>query len=466
MMKRSAAWTVGRVVVGASVLMLGLGGCRSDGGAGRETPAAVAPAPMTETQRQLQLESFDKVWETIRDRHWDPSLNGADWAAAREELRPRVQAATTVNEARGVIDELLGRLKQTHFGLIPSDTYDRLDDRRAGSDANSGADSGADRDGGWTGITARLVDGRALVTQVREGSPAHQAGVRAGWVVRAVDGRRFDGDLNQAAQSFGSPALGLALAARAVEGALAGPVGSEADVELLNGQDRVVNLKIKRAEAPGNLASFGNLPAMRVEFESKRLESNIGYVRLSVFLDVPRVMPAFAAAMKELQGCDGLIIDLRGNPGGLGIMAIGMGGYFVDEPNLKLGVMTTREGTLNFVLNPRTPRWEKKVAILVDEASLSTSEILAGGLQDLGKARVFGSATGGAALPSQIIRLPSGDALQFAVANYVSVSGRTLEGAGVLPDEVVPLERRVLLAGRDPVMEAAVGWIRGGSNRY
>ena len=88
------------------------------------------------------------------------------------------------------------------------------------------------------------------------------------------------------------------------------------------------------------------------------------------------------------------------------------------------------------------------------------TEIFAGGLQDLGRARVFGTRTAGAALPSAIERLPNQDGFQYAVANYISEGGEVLEGRGVIPDvEVIP-SREALLRGEDPVVRAAVGWIR------
>jgi carboxyl-terminal processing protease len=100
---------------------------------------------------------------------------------------------------------------------------------------------------------------------------------------------------------------------------------------------------------------------------------------------------------------------------------------------------------------------------LVDEMSMSTSEILAGGLRDLKRVRIFGTPTPGAALPSHIEKLPSGDRFQFAVANYISAGGDVLEGVGVAPDELVKPDRAALLAGRDPVIEAAVTWINSQS---
>src|SRR5262249_32758119 len=132
---------------------------------------------------------------------------------------------------------------------------------------------------------------------------------------------------------------------------------------------------------------------------------------------------------------------------------------FINKPNQRLGTLTTRQGELKFVINPRLPSFGKPLAVLVDGTSASTSEIFAGGLQALGRARIFGTRTAGAALPSLIDQLPNGDAFQPPTANYVSEGGRTLEGNGVIPDVEVSPTREGLLAGHDAVLEAAVKWI-------
>jgi carboxyl-terminal processing protease len=122
--------------------------------------------------------------------------------------------------------------------------------------------------------------------------------------------------------------------------------------------------------------------------------------------------------------------------------------------------MITRDGSLHFSLNPRPEPFTKPVAVLVDELSMSTSEILAGGLKDLARARIFGTKTPGAALPSRVDVLPNGDGFQYAFANYIAVGGKPLEGLGVTPDVETPVTRAALLAGRDPAVDAAVSWIR------
>ena len=209
----------------------------------------------------------------------------------------------------------------------------------------------------------------------------------------------------------------------------------------------------------GTLSAFGNLPEQHVWFENQRM-GRTAYVRFNLFLDLPRVMASFQQTVDSCKTCDGLIIDLRGNPGGIGGMAMGMAGFLVDKPDQRLGTMYLRDSTLNFVVNPRAKVFAGPVAVLVDGCSASTSEIFAGDLKDLGRARVFGTRTAAAASPSAFERLPNGDGFQYAVANYISEGGQPLEGLGVTPDVVVELTRAALLAGHDAVVDAAMDWIR------
>ncbi|HEY1343038.1 MAG TPA: S41 family peptidase [Bryobacteraceae bacterium] len=165
-------------------------------------------------------------------------------------------------------------------------------------------------------------------------------------------------------------------------------------------------------------------------------------------------------AVKSCRDCKGFVIDLRGNPGGIGGLAMGVGAWFIDKPGLKLGTMTMRTGTIKFVLFPRTDPFRGPLAVLVDGCSGSTAEIFAGGMKDLKRARVFGTRSAGAALPSIIERLPNGDGFQYAIANYVAEGGQPLEGIGVIPDQEVRLTRHQLLEGQDPVLDAAVEWVQ------
>jgi carboxyl-terminal processing protease len=445
----------------AAVLCLAVPACTTTEGS-----SAAAAAPRVETlsdaQRQLNAESFDTVYTTVKTRHWDPTLGGLDWDAVHRELRPKVEAATTMNEARGVMRDALSRLGQSHFGIIDRDAYEDIaSDGGAGEEgaAQPAPESLAGRGEGWTGIDVRVVDGRALVVEVDSNSPGSQAGVKTGWIVSSVEQTEIQPMIARLQESLAHAEAAETMITRGVGAKLAGRVGATLKVVFLDGEDNLVEKNLILAEPPGELSKFGNLPEVRVWLRSTMLPGDVGYIRFNMFLDPARVMPKFEAAMQSFESARGVIIDLRGNPGGIGFMANGMCGFFVDKEGLKLGEMKSRDTTMNFVIFPRVSVYSGPVAVLIDALSLSTSEIMAGGLQDLKRARIFGARTGGAALPSTLEVLPNGDRFQFVIANYVSASGRVLEGAGVSPDQEVPLDRATLLSGKDPVIEAALSWI-------
>ena len=170
--------------------------------------------------------------------------------------------------------------------------------------------------------------------------------------------------------------------------------------------------------------------------------------------------------MAEVRQCEGIVLDLRGNLGGVAAMVMGASGWFLDA-ELPLGVMKTRESELRFISIPHRvgsggealAPYKGPLAILVDHHSASTSEIFAAGLQELGRARLFGDTTAGQALPATLLRLPNRDMLMFVLGDFTSARGVRIEGRGAIPDEVTPLVRADLLAGRDAAMEAALRWL-------
>ena len=425
----------------ATICMTSLGGC------------AFAPKEplLSPEQRHLNVAAFDDVWTTIRDTHWDPDLGGLDWEALREKYRPCVKSARHMSEARAAMSDLIAQLEQTHFSILPADLLD--DDDTAEGDGQ--------RDGG-TGIDVRVVDGQALVTTVDEGSPAHALGIKPGWVIVRIDDELIGPRLAKLRDHMADdPTAGDMKMVRAVTGRMYGPVGETVEIELLNGEDRVIVRNIELAPRRGKKVQLGLLPPFYIWFESRLIGDRIGYLAFNGFMDPLRIMTAYNGAIKEFMKADGLIIDLRGNPGGIGGMAMGMAGWLVSDKSQFLGTMKTRQTELKFVVNPRVKTFAGPVVVLVDGLSGSTAEIFAGGLKDLGRATIVGSRTAGAALPAQIKKLPNGDGLLYAVANYVSRGGEVLEGNGVRPHIEAPLTRDALLAGRDPALEEAIAIING-----
>jgi carboxyl-terminal processing protease len=423
---------------------------------------AVCSADLTPAQRLLHVQSFDHVWNTVRESHWDPKLGGVDWQAVRDELRPRLEKATTRDEARDILSAMLRRLKQSHYAILPADVYDAIESRPAGREAAQPPEE-RHRPGmgnGRIGFDVRVIGGQALVTKVDNDTTAWNIGVRPGWQLLEVDGMDMALVITHIQEAYKDSSLREFVLIRAMQAKLGCDPGEKLRTVFVDSAGARTPLEISCFRPRGTPAKFGFLPPQHVWFESRKLESNAGYIAFNLFLDPARLMASFQKALEEFAAAGGVVIDLRGNPGGIGIMAMGMAGWFIDKPDQQLGTMFMRQTPLKFFVNPRLPHFGKPLAILVDGASASTSEIFAGGMKDLGRARIFGSRTAGAALPSVIEKLPNGDGFQYAIANYVSDSGRTLEGAGVEPDTVVTHTRETLLAGRDAVLDAAVAWIQ------
>ncbi len=377
-------------------------------------------ATLTPEQKKSNLDSFEYVWTTIRDKHWDKTLDGPEWKTAHDELLPKIEKATSMEAARQVLNEMIGRLHLTHFGVIPGDLYSELH-------------------GGSEAMDVRIIGGRAILVR----------GKHQGWEVEGVQETNARVDKLYEHSTMRELMVSRAIATWA---------GTH-QVTLSDGHGGINKPDAGEFSPHGEPTTFGNLPIQYVWTESKQL-GTAGYFAFNMFLDPGRLIPALASSVAECKACSGFVIDLRGNPGGIGAMAMGMAGFFIQKPGELLGTMKMRDNALKFAINPRVPSFTGKLAVLVDGLSASTSEIFAGGLQDLGRARIFGSPTAGAALPSVIERLPNGDAFQYAIANYISQSGAVLEGKGVKPDVEVRPRRESLLQGKDDTLERALQWVQ------
>ena len=404
-------------------------------------------------QAPRAVETFDAAWRIVRDSHFDATFNGVDWDAVATELRPRAAAVGSAGELRQVLRDMLSRLGQSHFAVIPA-TADSVD--------------GVSQDlSGTPGFDVRLVGREFLVSSVDPAGGGAAAGVRTGWKVVTLDSVAVPALLSRLPESL-EPRLLQVEAWRLASTRLRGAAGSLLSVTFEDGAGKSVSLAVERRQETGQPVTVGNLPTIHVRVDAHRARTpggrTAGVIRFNAWMAA--VDPLFTQAVDGFRGADGMVVDLRGNPGGLAAMLMGISGHFIDERKT-LGVMKTRDNELRFVVNPRrvNSRGERvepfdgPVAILVDALSGSASECFTGGMQALGRVRVFGQPSMGQALPALFSRLPNGDVLIHAYGDFVTADGTRLEGRGVLPDEVVPLERSDLLAGRDRPMEAALAWI-------
>jgi len=432
-------------------------------------PDTVEPPSFETSDANLQLETYDYVWERINSTYYDPDMGGIDWQSAGEELRPLAANCTTAEELRPIINELLGHLGESHFGVAPGDN-NALTDSIQNNEPAANESSGL-----WTnGIDLRMVGDqnglvRPTVFRVLDDSSAAMSGVESGWILQSINGTSVEELTNSVSGEIegGQPTQSESdslsfFVIRSLNSLVNGDFGETVNLSFLDRSDTQRELSINPIFREGNSVRLGHLPEVISQFRAETLEpSHIGLIQFNIFMGpiIPQITEAIQLFNDE--EVNGLVIDIRGNPGGIAGMATGIVGHLISSREMSLGEMYDRNSHLDLRVfpRPRSQRFEGPVALLVDELSASTSEFLAAGLQDLNRGRIFGQTTAGMALPSTIESLPNGDILQFVIFNMIRGNGERIEGYGVTPDEPAALTRSALISGHDPALNQAVNWI-------
>ena len=254
---------------------------------------------------------------------------------------------------------------------------------------------------GGIGVTVLPAPGGLLVRRTVNG-PARVAGVRPGDTIMTVDGA------STASLDFGE-AIGRIL----------GRPGSAVTLRVLR-NGRAIQFRVVRR-------AF-SLPAVH-----SRLVRSTGVLRIDAFSR--GTSTATKAALRRLtrQGATSLVLDLRGNPGGLLGQAVAVVSLFL-RPGASVVSLAGAHEPLRILYAKGGPASAIPLAVLVDRDSASASEVVAGALKDHGRATVVGEPTYGKSLVQEIVRLPSGAALKLTVARYLTPAGVDISRNGVQPD--------------------------------
>src|SRR5499426_3289085 len=261
---------------------------------------------------------------------------------------------------------------------------------------------------GGVGIQIGVKENRLAVIAPIEGTPAHRAGVKAGdYITKVNDESTKDLSLMDAVQK------------------MRGPKGTK------------VNLTIQRDGTADPLQFTLVRDTIKIESVKSKVLDNIGYVKLTQFQeatgrDLGRVLKQF-----KDQKVQSTILDLRNNPGGLLTAAVEVSEQFL--PNGKLVVYTKgRESKKDeWFAKGRDQMDDSPMIILVNEGSASASEIVAGALQDYGRAVIVGTTSFGKGSVQTILPLGDGSGLRLTTAKYYTPKGRSIQSTGITPDIVV-----------------------------
>lgn len=262
---------------------------------------------------------------------------------------------------------------------------------------------------GGVGIQIGIKDNRLAVIAPIEGTPAQRAGIQAGDFITKVNDES-------------TKALTLMDAVQKMRG----PRGTR------------VNLTIQREGVPEPLLFTLVRDIIKIEsVRSKVIDNSIGYVRLTQFQestakDLSRVLKQFRE--QKLQS---LVLDLRNNPGGLLTSAVEVSEQFVGSGKL-IVYIKGRDGRKDeYSSRAKEQAEDYPIIVLVNEGSASASEIVAGALQDWGRAVVLGTTTFGKGSVQTILPLADGSGLRLTTAKYYTPKGRSIQSTGITPDIVV-----------------------------
>jgi len=429
-------------------------------------PPPFTEAPKTreqtaDAQTTLRRSILDAAWRAVRDKHFDKTLGGLDWNAVRARYEPLAIGAPSDAAFYRVLNQMIGELGQSHMMITGPGAEDEGATEELAEPGEAPADAPTPVSDviGDPGLTVRVIEGRPTITRVKSGSSADRAGLSPGFVITQVGGRPLKGAVSSS-RALRPVEERFALRRAAVR-RLAGPVGTRVSVAYLDDHDRPGKAVLLRDPPVGQAVHLGHLPPLYPEVRAYEV-GDVGVIAFNIFLlqpvleDIKKAMARFSAHHVRA-----VVLDLRGNPGGQGAMAIPVASLFVTAP-VTLGTLKFRDFGQTMIAKPEIGAvpFTGPMAILTDEGTASTSEMLAAGLQEAGRAVVVGDSTLGAVLPSVVEALPGGAVMQYVVADFKTPKGILLEGRGVQPDRRVVETRAALRTGRDPVLDAALVAIR------
>lgn len=421
---------------------------------------------LSDADRRRQ--TFEIVWQTVNDNYFDPTFGGLDWNTVKSQYTPRVAKTANDEELHNLLQEMLNLLKQSHFVIIPPPTIAQSDSKQEPQNETNVSENldfnVVEQMTNGIGIDLRIINGNAVVTRVEPNSTAALAGLKTGFIIESIDDDKIAEIIEQLNNSgVYQPVIQHQISHQILFEFFNGAANTNAQIVYLDAEDKPHAITIKRQKLKGKLSTVTpSLPAQFIEFEAKRLKSNVGYIRFNFFS--PLTAQKFCATLRSMRDAPGIVIDLRGNGGGLIGAIFGIGGL-LETRRINLGTMKSRNDEMKFTVTPQHNSYTGHLVVLIDSTTASASEMLASGLQENNRATVIGEKSAGMTLPSVAMELPTGAVLQYAIADFKTPKGNLLEGRGVTPNVAVQLERRSLLEGRDLQLESAIEQIQQKLNR-
>ena len=329
---------------------------------------------------------FDKTWKVISREYYEPSLNNQNWYRWKEHYRNKIK---TDEDARVAIDTMIASLNEPYTRFMPKKDFEDL----------------------TTSITSKIYGigvniysnaGKIEIFNVMPATPADFAQLKQGDIITAVNGKDISG-----------------MNVSDVAAIVRGPENSVVELTILRNNKKLTK-KIKRKEI--KIKSV----------KSSVLDNHIGYIQILSFMS-GTTPNEFLEALENTKNTDSLILDLRGNTGGLLDNAVFIADMFINNGTI-VDIIYRNGYKKSIKAQDEHLGMQKPVVVLVNGASASASEILSGALKDTHKATLVGRKTFGKGLVQKVVPLPNQTGVNVTIARYLTPNGTDINKLGIKPD--------------------------------
>lgn len=374
-----------------------------------------------------RLEVFHDVWEIVNEKYYDSAFNGVNWHAVRERYQPQVDNADNDLDFYGMLKRMVGELHDAHTRFSTPEERRERERLQAVS----------------AGIAIFEVEAKPVVVWVEPNSDAARAGAEEGMIAVSIDGKPIADKLAEVRARVAGSSTDRAVKLRIYRMILEGDAGTTLRIRLARGDGSTLDAELTRRVVPDTAV-----------VTSRRLQSGVGYIKLTLWKSPIR--KEFKKALRQLVDAPGIVIDIRGNPGGEAEEVVKIASFFFSK-HVPFGKFFSRFGKAIYLRTDDDEQiYTGPVAILVNEGSGSGSELFAGVMQESGRAIVVGRRSCGCVLGiSKFRKLKGGGELAVSEYGYQSPQGKSFEGTGVVPNKPVELTISDIQHRRDAALEEA-----------
>ena len=366
---------------------------------------------MLNKQQEISTSSkrlFIDTWRLIKTKYYDPTLNHQDWYRWKNHYLPHIKTNEDVYVA---INSMLASLNDPYSKFMNKDEFEQ---QNINIDAKISG----------IGVTITSISGKIKIVNVIENSPAQKAGLKPDDTIVAVDGKEING-----------------MSLSDVSHILRGEKGSSVKVTILRDKKKFDKTIIR-----------DEVKLKSVEF--KMLDDDIAYIQILTFISNDVVSETFDA-MAKTSSSKGIILDLRGNTGGLLPAAVSIANVFIEKGTIVS--IVDRNGLQSTIDAKFSPvKIKKPLVVLTDGATASASEILSGALKDYQLATLVGKKTFGEAMIQKIYPLANHMGMNLTIGKYLTPNGTDINKLGIEPNYEVEFTKKDFEENKDPQLDKAI----------